>query len=156
MNRLRRELFLYRTSQTDKTNKLFLCRSAARCCTSSTCTCWAAIISGCCAKASTCTRSSWWLCSRRSSICTGTTSWAGVSPSAFDRNTICYLYIHSIVCIFKDILFYALAGLNHSLKTSRKAIRRGGKQSSGHNLHRSSRSSCQPGLADSFIGPPVA
>lgn len=83
-------------SNTKTTNMLpclgSLCRLAVRCCTSSTCTCWAAIISGCFVKASTCTLSSWWLCLQRSSICTGTTCSAGVSLT-FDQKSVFSSYV---------------------------------------------------------------
>ncbi len=111
-------------------------RLAVRCCISSTCTCWAAIISGCCVRAYTCTRSSWWLCLQRSSIFTGITSWAGVSlPAPFDRKSYFYLCVCFIVH-----LFYAIAGFDHSLKTHWKAIQQNKTQSSSHSLLVSTRS----------------
>lgn len=51
---------------------------SARFCTFFTSTWWRAIISGCSAKGSISTHSSWWPCLLRTSACCGITSWAGV------------------------------------------------------------------------------
>lgn len=62
---------------------MFHLRPAAKCLSSSICTCLGATTSGCCARGSICTRSLWWLCLRRSSTWCGTICWAGVSLSTY-------------------------------------------------------------------------
>lgn len=67
---------------------IFLLRRAVKCPCSFICTCLPAITSGCCVRGFTCTLSSWWQCSQRSSTSCGIISWAGVSQ----HNELCHWY----------------------------------------------------------------
>lgn len=85
---------------------LCLCRLVVKCYTSSTCTCWAVIISGCSVKASICTHLLWWLYLQRSNICTGTTSLAGVSQPIWTLFVVLFLFVYLFHCVsYKTFLF---------------------------------------------------